>query len=71
MSGVFVWALSSQMAKWTHDPDRRPHCIFCFPAQATDFTLKGFFSTGNVNELVVIAWPDADLGVRLIVTGVF
>ena len=56
-----VARLSSQITKWTRDSDRRLHRIYSYLAQAKKLTLKGSLSTGDVNEVMLIAWPDADL----------
>ena len=56
-----VARLSSQITKWTRDCDRRLHRIYSYLEQAKNFTLKGSLSTGNIDKVVLIAWPDADL----------
>ena len=56
-----VARLSSQITKWTRDSDRRLHRIYSYLEQAKNLTLKGSLSTGDIDKVVLIAWPDADL----------
>ena len=53
--------LSSLITKWTRDSDRRFHRIYFYLEQAKNLTLKGSLSTGDIDKVVLIAWPDADL----------
>ena len=56
-----VARLSSQIKKWTCDYDRRFHRIHSYLEQAKNLTLKGSLSTGDIDKVVLIAWPDSDL----------
>ena len=63
-----VAGLSSQITKWTRDSDRRLHRIYSYLEQARNLTLKGSLSTGDIDKVVLIAWPDADLAGDLMST---
>ena len=56
-----VARLSSQITKWTRASDRRRHRIYSYVEQAKNFILKGSLSTDDIDKVVPIAWPDADL----------
>ena len=53
--------LPSQVTKWTCDFDRLLPRIYSYFAQAKNPTLKGPITTGDVNKVVLVARPDADL----------
>ena len=56
-----VARLSPQITKWTRVSDRRLHRIYPYLEQEKNLTLKGSLSTGDIDKVVLIAWPDADL----------
>ena len=56
-----VACLLFQITEWTRNFDQRLHHIYPFLEQAKTLTLKGFFSTGEINKVVLVARPDADL----------
>ena len=57
-----ITSLASQISKWSLEADRRLHRIYEFLAYASDFALQGCLSIEDLNNVVIAAYPDADLG---------
>ena len=58
---VVISRLSSQISRWTRESDRRLHRVYCYLQHALDIKLRGSLSTGDFENMKIVAWPDADL----------
>jgi len=57
---TIVSRLSSRITRWTKNDDRRIHRVYCFLDSHSALTLEGCLSTRDLDDFILVAWPDAN-----------
>ena len=57
---TIVSRMSSRITRWTRNDDRRLHRVYCFLHTHSSLTLKGSLSSNDLQDFVLVAWPDAN-----------
>jgi hypothetical protein len=58
---VAVGRLACELSRWTAESDRKLYRLYAYVHNHGGMRLTGTLSTGDLAELKIIAWPDADL----------
>eukprot|EP00972_Heterocapsa_arctica_P055945 8252013-Heterocapsa_arctica.AAC.1 len=58
---VAVGRLASELSRWTAESDRKLHRLYSYVYSCSNLKLTGTLSTKDLDDVTIIAWPDADL----------